>query len=264
MNRVSLHRRSLRNLLLIGSHNDYHDYMFGHALDLYRTLCQKQDRTLGAALAVCADWKEARAFGKYDFDQVLLTGIMQPDVRLLEILKTTPGMSYERQNCEHVCLPSGSWDLVFCKAGLHHLARPVLGLYEMLRVCRRAVIIQEPFNSALGRMFRRLNLNSVYESHGEGNRDGRCNHVYRWSSRELRSLLNSYYLESGYTLDLTLGWTSTKFNAHPSKMVRRLAAVGGWAVSLLPGCRGNGVTALILPGSDVPPDAVPANEFAAV
>jgi ubiquinone/menaquinone biosynthesis C-methylase UbiE len=48
------------------------------------------------------------------------------------------------QNAEALSLPDASFDYVFCKEALHHLPRPWLGLYEMTRVARRAVVLIEP------------------------------------------------------------------------------------------------------------------------
>ena len=55
-------------------------------------------------------------------------------------------VSYHKENCENLSFASQSFDLVFCKEGLHHLARPVQGLYEMLRVSRKAVIFVESYD----------------------------------------------------------------------------------------------------------------------
>jgi SAM-dependent methyltransferase len=47
-------------------------------------------------------------------------------------------------NAEEMNLEDDSFDYVFCKETFHHLPRPLVGLYEMLRVARRAVILIEP------------------------------------------------------------------------------------------------------------------------
>jgi hypothetical protein len=58
-------------------------------------------------------------------------------------------------------------------------------------------------------------------------------------------------------LELTLGWMSSRFNGHPNRAVRRVAALVGWLVGFVPGSRGNYMTALIVPGRDLPPDPEP-------
>lgn len=47
-------------------------------------------------------------------------------------------------NAEAIDLPERSVDFVFCKEAYHHFPRPPLAYYELLRVCRRAVVYIEP------------------------------------------------------------------------------------------------------------------------
>ncbi len=61
------------------------------------------------------------------------------------ILKNIEVRSLDAQNMD---IPDGSFDYTLCKEAYHHFERPVLGLYEMLRVSRKAVVmIAEPFSS---------------------------------------------------------------------------------------------------------------------
>ncbi len=43
---------------------------------------------------------------------------------------------YSAQNAESLSFASNSFDYVFCKDAMHHCPRPVIALYEMLRVAR--------------------------------------------------------------------------------------------------------------------------------
>jgi len=47
-------------------------------------------------------------------------------------------------NAEKIPLLDGDFDVVFTKESYHHFERPQLGLYEMIRVARRAVVLIEP------------------------------------------------------------------------------------------------------------------------
>lgn len=259
MNRVRLYRRSLRHLLRIDSHADFHDYLLTHAIERYRASLREPERDLGSVLALGANHREASALAGLPFRRIVLTGIADPDPAVRSAEGRDPRVRYRIENAEHLSLDSRSFDFVLCKESLHHLARPVLGLYEMLRVCRRAALIIEPCETLAGRLFERLGLSTVYETDQVGNIGSRDNFVYRWSRRQLESLLNSYYLESDYTLEITLGWLSSRYNAHPHRAVRRLAALAGWALGFLPESRGNYLTALILPGRDLPPDPARAD-----
>ena len=51
---------------------------------------------------------------------------------------------YQTENCEALSFADKSFDYVLCKETFHHLVRPYIALYEMLRVCRSAVILIEP------------------------------------------------------------------------------------------------------------------------
>jgi SAM-dependent methyltransferase len=253
-----VYRRSLRDLLRIDSTMDFHSYALEHAIGRYRALRSEQGRGLGTVLSIGANRREARAFSNHPFDEIYLTGILDADDELRAIANSDARVHYEKQNCERLTFESGSFDLVFCKESLHHLARPILGLYEMLRVCRDVAVLLEPFDSQLDRLLQRLGLSTVYESNQLGNLELRDNFVYRWDRKQLEFLLNSLYLRSGYSLELTLGWMSSRFNGHPNLAVRRFAAVAGWLTGFVPGSRGNYMTALIVPGRDLPPDPKPA------
>ena len=87
----------------------------------------------------------------------------------------------------------------------------------------------------------------------------RDNYVFRWNLGMFKSLLNSYYLESGYKLDVTMGWMTSKFNAHPSTFVRTLATIAGYLISYVPGSKGNYLSAMIATGNDIPPEPVSIN-----
>lgn len=47
-------------------------------------------------------------------------------------------------NAEHISLEDDSFDVVFCKESYHHFPRPQLGLYEMIRIAKKAVVLIEP------------------------------------------------------------------------------------------------------------------------
>lgn len=255
MNKIIITHRLLQDLIKIDSHEDFHNYLFEDAIRRYQMLMNQQGKDLGSVLAVCANYREALVLPKFSFSKILITGINEPDDKLRGIMENNPRISYQKQNCENISLKSQSYDLVLCKEGLHHLARPVQGLYEMLRVSKNATIFIEPYDTAVGRILDVFNLRSMYERNMSGNILHRDNFVFRWSKRNLQQLLNSYYLESGYHLDITLGWLSGRFSLHRSKYIRRCSAISGWAFSFIPGCYGNYMTAIILPGSDIPADS---------
>lgn len=81
------------------------------------------------------------------------------------------------EDIERLSFPDNAYDYVFTAAALHHLARPVAGLYEMLRVAKYGVIVVEPNDSFLARMATRLGLAAELEESG--------NYVYRMSRHDV-------------------------------------------------------------------------------
>jgi hypothetical protein len=124
-NRTRIYRRPLRDLLRINSTVDFHDYGIEHAIERYRVLCGEQGLELGSVLSIGSTYREARHFVEHPFDEICLTGILDPDDELRKIAAEDSRVRYEKQNCERLSYPSASFDLVFCKEALHHLARPV-------------------------------------------------------------------------------------------------------------------------------------------
>lgn len=84
-------------------------------------------------------------------------------------------------NAESLDVDDSSFDLVVVQDGLHHLARPHLGLTEMLRVARRAIIVIEPYDGFVGRQF-----GTQFETTEAG-----TNFVYRWDRRTFEQTLLS-------------------------------------------------------------------------
>jgi ubiquinone/menaquinone biosynthesis C-methylase UbiE len=51
---------------------------------------------------------------------------------------------YRKENAERLSFEADAFDFVLCKEAYHHFPRPMVALYEMLRVARKAVILIEP------------------------------------------------------------------------------------------------------------------------
>ena len=124
--------------------------------------------------------------------------------------------TYHEINAERIGFENESFEYVFCKEALHHMPRPYIAIYEMLRVSSAAVFLiepcdpiidyQRPLNSSLHR-----NLFAAYSGHyvedkvnylyklndeekATGDRytdwyeDGSFNYVYTLSEREVRKI----------------------------------------------------------------------------
>jgi SAM-dependent methyltransferase len=68
---------------------------------------------------------------------------------------------YRVENAEKLSLADESVDLVLCKEAYHHFPRPMMALYEMLRVARVAVVLHEPFDRFLHSPFLEAAWNRV-------------------------------------------------------------------------------------------------------
>ena len=146
-------------------------------------------------------------------------------------------------DAEQLALPDESYDLVLVQDGLHHLPRPVLGLTEMLRVSRRAVVVIEPHAGLVTRW-----LGREWERHGDT-----VNYVFRWDERMLIQSVRSYLLERpcavedirlwDYTVmlsrleqrlgSLPLAWRIQKLAYRTLNACRPLRALGNMMVAVI-------------------------------
>lgn len=111
---------------------------------------------------------------------------------------------YRVENAEALSLADGAVDYVLCKEAFHHFPRPMLALYEMLRVARKAVVLIEPNDEyaggglaqAFGQAVRGLLLRLLRRPSGRHGFEPVGNYVYCLSRRELEKAL----LALGYRL----------------------------------------------------------------
>ena len=93
--------------------------------------------------------------GRYGLDSVRLKKInnsikiLPTDISpyLLEESKKMGIISdFSVENAEKLSFPDNHFDFAFCKESYHHLPRPFLGLYEMLRVTKNGIVLIEPID----------------------------------------------------------------------------------------------------------------------
>ena len=95
---------------------------------------------------------------------------------------------YSIQNAENLSFPNDSFDYVYCKESLHHFPRPYLALHEMLRVARKAVILQEPRDQVLEK-FSILPAIKKLSGVDKHSFEPVGNYIYTLSERELEKFL---------------------------------------------------------------------------
>jgi SAM-dependent methyltransferase len=86
-------------------------------------------------------WDAARlgSMGAPDVTASDLSGIRLEHARNEGLIQ-----NYRVENAESMTASNGEFDVVFCKEAFHHLPRPWIGLYEMLRIARKVVLLIEP------------------------------------------------------------------------------------------------------------------------
>ena len=117
---------------------------------------------------------------------------------------------YGIENAEALSFQDNAYDVVFCKEALHHFPRPVIGLYEMIRVASEVVILIEPNDEpnisknkyilnamklVISKIFNKryspdLPLkDSYYNVHGSFEPSG--NYIYKISNREINKIVHA-------------------------------------------------------------------------
>ncbi len=120
------------------------------------------------------------------------------DTLLRETEKEGLISSYSKQNVEHIQFADSSFDYVLCKESVHHFPRPALGIYEMLRVCKKGIVLAAEPVDVLSKMPTVLFLKNVldaihpslidkvWKNHFSFETVG--NYVYKISEREIEKL----------------------------------------------------------------------------
>lgn len=139
-------------------------------------------------------------------------------------------------------VPDASYELVLVQDGLHHLPRPALGLTEMLRVSRRAVIVIEPHLGLAGRY-----LGREWEVEGDA-----VNYVYRWNHSMVEQVTRSYLLQDDAEVHVRRFWDHNLAVGRAVSRLpasKRLQAAKSLYATLRPAsAAGNMMVALVLKG----------------
>lgn len=116
---------------------------------------------------------------------------LSPDA-IQRLRERYPQITASVADAEQLPFEDASFDVVVVRRGLHHLPRPILGIYEMIRVAKSHVVLMEAQDSwpvrwiTRGRFFGLIPHGGKVEIHG--------NYVYRFTKRELNKLANALFL----------------------------------------------------------------------
>jgi ubiquinone/menaquinone biosynthesis C-methylase UbiE len=87
---------------------------------------------------------------------------------------------FDQANAENLQFADEQFDFVLCKEAFHHMRRPYMGIYEMMRVAKRAVVLIEPQDQWADFPPRAGKAAASYERVG--------NYVYSLSQREVQKI----------------------------------------------------------------------------
>jgi len=118
------------------------------------------------------------------------------DVLLKEAASTGYIAKWSQENAEMLSFENDSYDFALCKESYHHFPRPMMAIYEMLRVARIAIVLIEPNDAYIPRgmlavvvreaknlvnwTLGKRHIRAEYEESG--------NYVYRISRREMEKV----------------------------------------------------------------------------
>jgi ubiquinone/menaquinone biosynthesis C-methylase UbiE len=166
--------------------NEFHDYFRRIPFEYLRRLIQREGVPLTDKLlhvASCGSGIDIFYLQKFLGHRIFVTDFSEEAVATTA--QSFPGVQGQVQDLERLSFEDDHFDYSYVAASLHHLPRPILGLYELLRVSRYGVMVIEPNDSWLTRLATRLGLAQKIERSG--------NYVYRISKRDVEKLASSLF-----------------------------------------------------------------------
>jgi ubiquinone/menaquinone biosynthesis C-methylase UbiE len=115
-----------------------------------------------------------------------ISNLLATDIsgKLLKIAKKDKYiLKFKEINAESINLEDGSYDYAFCKESFHHFPRPIIALYEMIRVVRKGIVLIEPHDT---KALKNNKYANNFETVG--------NYVYSISLREIEKITNAINL----------------------------------------------------------------------
>lgn len=168
--------------------NEHHDYFRRLPFLRLKKLLKKADIELNNAklhVASCGCGIDIHYLSKICNPRIFASDYSKEAIE--RVRKTFPAVQAQVEDNEHLSFADNFFDWSFIAASLHHLPRPLLGLYELLRVSKQGVIVIEPNNSLLTRLAARIGVAQEYEASG--------NYVYRISKGDVHKIARSGYCD---------------------------------------------------------------------
>ncbi len=136
--------------------------------------------------------------------------------------------NYSKENVESLSFDDNTFDFTLCKETFHHLPRPYLGLYEMLRVSKIGVFMIEPYDREIAASYaerfgnwllRKIkgDIHNQYEISG--------NYKYSISKREIEKIalgLNLPYIAFKYSNDYYKDGLGLEYKKKDDKILKKI------------------------------------------
>jgi SAM-dependent methyltransferase len=172
--------------------NIFHDYFRKMPFVKLKQLLDKNDVDLTARTVLVAGCGKGT-------DVYYLKKFYRPKIHVCDIAEhavRTTVASFENirgnvADIEALPFEDDAFDYSFVAASLHHLSRPILGLYELLRVAKFGTIVIEPNDSILTRIAVLLGCAHDVEESG--------NYVFRFGRKDVIKLTRSLFCDCAIT-----------------------------------------------------------------
>lgn len=119
------------------------------------------------------------------------SGVVASDISISRLKKAKQANyigKYKKINAEKISLTDSSYEYILCKESYHHFPRPIIALYEMIRVAKKAVILIEP-NDVRKRSLSWKNILGIEDLRSYYNKfEVSGNYVYGITRREIQKV----------------------------------------------------------------------------
>jgi len=146
--------------------------------------------------------------------------------------------NFSEEDAENLSYKAEEFDWGIVKAGLHHLPRPIMGIYELLRVSRKGIFILEGHDGYFLRVLRKyLFPGRDWEPSG--------NYVYRFRERELAKLCLSENIPAYAVKTSFLVWNRKHESIRKGELGYRVRMIFYQLLNCFFASQGNNFTAVI-------------------
>lgn len=167
--------------------NLYHDYFRAIPFQKLKTFLDRCNINLDnqkVLVASCGNGIDLHYLEKFYKKIDFFVSDISPNA-VTTVLKTFHNIDGRVEDNESLSFQDNTFDYVFIAAALHHLPRPALGLYELLRVSKKGLIAIEPNDTWLTRLATKLKLATEIEKCG--------NYVYRFCKRDVEKISKALF-----------------------------------------------------------------------